>query len=60
MQTKPEYAEFKLALEAGCEKIREYYEKTAESHMYTLALCEYQLSLCTSYTSIELLCTCST
>ncbi|OJT08055.1 Zinc finger BED domain-containing protein RICESLEEPER 2 [Trametes pubescens] len=35
---KAKYAEFRPALEAGSRKITEYYEKTAETQVYTFAL----------------------
>ncbi|EIW62610.1 hATC-domain-containing protein, partial [Trametes versicolor FP-101664 SS1] len=36
--SKSKYAEFSSALEAGCSKIKDYYEKTAEAQVYTFAL----------------------
>ncbi|KAL1949584.1 hypothetical protein VTO73DRAFT_8465 [Trametes versicolor] len=35
---RPKYAEFTEALEAGCAKVKEYFEKTADSEVYTFAL----------------------
>lgn len=37
--SRSKYQEFTPALEAGCEKVKEYFEKTADSEVYTFALC---------------------
>lgn len=42
---RPKYAEFASALEAGCAKIKEYFEKMADSEVYTLALRMYHTIL---------------
>lgn len=36
---KPKYAEFRTAIQAGLNKVEEYYQKTADSDVYTFAMC---------------------
>ncbi|KAF8231446.1 hypothetical protein L208DRAFT_1277338, partial [Tricholoma matsutake] len=40
------YCDFVPALEAGLAKIKEYYDRTADSDVYTFAMCEITFLLC--------------
>jgi hypothetical protein len=42
---RPKYRDFTAALNAGTEKIDEYYQRTAESDAYTFAMCEFFFSI---------------
>ena len=39
--TKSEYVDFRPALEAGIKKVADYYEKTADSDSYIMAMCMF-------------------